>query len=143
MTNQQGKVDDFYGEISAAQLLAEYPSFLAQYESYEPSDEEVAAVASLEGKTLLVLFGTWCHDSQREVPRLLKTLAASGRDTSDVTLIAVDRSKKDPDGIAVAHALKYTPTIILLDGDKEVGRVVERPQQTLLQDLQLLVEKSH
>ncbi|MEG3768290.1 TlpA family protein disulfide reductase [Alteromonas sp. 14N.309.X.WAT.G.H12] len=130
--------EDAVGEISQQQLLVQYPVFSDNYNAYSPSDEEVSALASLQGHSLLVLFGTWCHDSEREVPRLLKTLDANGLNGINIQLIAVDRNKRDPKGIALSHELKYTPTFILLKDDKELGRVVERPKLTLAQDLQAL-----
>ena len=129
---------DFLGEVSAEQLLAQYPTFQDEYESYQPSEKELAAVASLQDDSLVVLFGTWCHDSQREVPRLLKTFDLSGLDVPKLTLVAVDIKKNDPQGLAKKYALKYTPTFVLLKGDKELGRVIERPKMSLTEDLQFL-----
>ena len=129
---------DFLGEVSAEQLLAQSPTFQDEYESYQPSEKELAAVASLQDDSLVVLFGTWCHDSQREVPRLLKTFDLSGLDVPKLTLVAVDTKKNDPQGLAKKYALKYTPTFVLLKGDKELGRVIERPKMSLTEDLQFL-----
>ena len=40
--------------------------------------------------------------------------------------------------MAEKHALKYTPTFILMRDGKEIGRVVERAETSLIQDLQAL-----
>ncbi|MBU2978816.1 thioredoxin family protein [Alteromonas sp. C1M14] len=140
--NQQQAADDAVGEISQQQLLTHYPVFSNNYNAYSPSDKEVAAVASLQGYSLVVLFGTWCHDSEREVPRLLKTLDASGLDNLDIQLVAVDRKKRDPQGIALSHKLKYTPTFVLLKDGKELGRVIEKPTLTISQDLQAIAAQT-
>ena len=84
------------------------------------------------------MFGTWCHDSQREVPRLLKTFDLSGLEVPKLTLVAVDRKKTDPLGLAKQYGLRYTPTFILLNDGKELGRVIERPKTGLTQDLKAL-----
>ncbi|WOI39075.1 thioredoxin family protein [Alteromonas sp. CI.11.F.A3] len=131
-------IPDVVGEISGEALLAQYPAFMDEYKSYQPSDAEIKAVSALEDDTLLILFGAWCHDSEREVPRLLKTLDASGLDAPQFTLFAVDRKKSDPEGMAEKHALKYTPTFILMRNGEEIGRVVERAETSLTQDLQAL-----
>ena len=131
---------DLLGEGSSEALLAEFPAFMSEYSTYEPSEEELNAVAALEGNQLVILFGTWCHDSEREVPRLLKTLDVSGLDAPDFTLIAVDRTKRDPEGMAKKHSLKYTPTFVLLRDGDEIGRVVERADAGLTQDLKAFVE---
>ncbi|WP_282146322.1 thioredoxin family protein [Alteromonas stellipolaris] len=131
-------IPDVVGEISGEALLAQHPAFMDEYKSYQPSDAEIEAVSALEDNTLLILFGAWCHDSEREVPRLLKTLDASGLNVPQFTLFAVDRKKSDPEGIAEKHALKYTPTFILMRDGEEIGRVVERAETSLTQDLQAL-----
>ncbi|WP_252736012.1 thioredoxin [Aestuariibacter sp. A3R04] len=138
--SHQQKTNDATGEISQQQLLSHYPAFKDSYNAYTPSDSEVSAIASLQGYTVLVLFGSWCHDSEREVPRLLKTLDTSGQDNIDIQLIAVNRQKRDPQGIALSHELKYTPTFILMQGNKELGRVIEKPSRTIAEDLQALTE---
>jgi thioredoxin 1 len=131
-------ISEVVGEMSGEALLAQYPAFMDEYKSYQPSDAEIKSVSALEDDTLLILFGTWCHDSEREVPRLLKTLDASGLDVPQFTLFAVDRKKSDPEGVAEKHGLKYTPTFILMRDGEEIGRVVERAETSLTQDLQAL-----
>ena len=131
-------IPDVVGEMSGEALLAQYPAFMDEYKSYQPSGAEIKAVSALEDDTLLILFGTWCHDSEREVPRLLKTLDASGLDVPQFTLFAVDRKKSDSEGVAEKHGLKYTPTFILMRDGEEIGRVVERAETSLTQDLQAL-----
>ena len=78
-----------------------------------------------------VLFATWCHDSEREVPRLLKILETAGVESSAVELVALDFNKTEPKGRAVSKDLQYTPTFIFSVRDEEIGRIVERPVGTL------------
>ena len=49
------------GVISASQLLEQYPQFRSEYDQYQPSSADIAAVKSVSGMTVVVLFGTWCH----------------------------------------------------------------------------------
>lgn len=99
----------------------------------EPLDEEaVAAVAAApEGVRLVTVLGTWCGDSRRELPRLVRVLAAAGREDLVHRLVGVDRTKRlpldDPDRrLFAAGAVEKVPTVVVLaaDGD-ELGRVVE------------------
>ncbi|WP_339718992.1 thioredoxin [uncultured Paraglaciecola sp.] len=129
------KSEPFTGVISASQLIAEYPQFRSGYQQYQPSSAEIAAVKSLSGKSLIVLFGTWCHDSEREVPRLLKLLDLSGVELQNLSLHGVNYSKQEPSNLHELHALKYSPTIILMQGENELGRIVEKPIVSLGEDL--------
>ena len=40
-----------------------------------------------------LIMGTWCEDSQREVPGMMKILAAAGYSTAN-SIIAVDEDKR-------------------------------------------------
>lgn len=123
------------GLVNVKTVLQQDTVFSQNYDNYQPSNEEIAAFQQLQGKRLVVLFGAWCHDSQREVPRLLKLIKSSGVTLSSLQLVAVNQSKQDPDGIYRDYGLRYTPTIILLDGETELGRVIEKPQVSLGKDL--------
>lgn len=125
----------FTGHISGVDLLNEYPKFASEYESFSPTTADEKAMQTLAGKDILVLFGTWCHDSQREVPRLLKLLDQSNVKVNSLKLVAVGYDKSDPQGIAEQYNLQYTSTIIVLDKGEEVARMVEKPKQSLVKDL--------
>jgi hypothetical protein len=129
------KSEPFTGVISASQLIAKYPQFRSAYEQYQPSSAEIAAVKYLSGKSLIVLLGTWCHDSEREVPRLLKLLDLSGVELQSLSLHGVNYNKQEPTNLHQQYDLKYTPTIILMQGENELGRVVEKPMLSLGEDL--------
>ena len=126
---------EFIGVVSHLALLEQYPEFKTEFDNFQPTASDLVAVQSLEGKKLVVLFGTWCHDSVREVPRLLKLLDSSAVKLQDVQLIAVNHNKQDPSNLHTQYSLKYTPTIILIDGERELGRIIETPVVSLSQDL--------
>ena len=125
----------FSGEISTQALLNDYDKFSEQYKAFTPTTQDIALMQKLEGKDLIVLFGTWGHDSEREVPRLVKLLDESKVQLADIKFVAVGYNKQDDAGIAQAHDLQYTPTFIVKDDGKELVRVIEKPTGTLAQDL--------
>ena len=86
-----------------------------------------------------ILFGTWCHDSEREVPRMLKLLAASGVKEENISLISLDIRKEEPEGRAKALDVRFTPTFIFFSDGIELGRIVERPNGELQSDLRTLI----
>jgi len=124
--------DDFVGEISAVELHAQYPDFNNAYKNYAVSDADVALLSTIETPIeIKVLFGTWCHDSVREIPRLSKLLARANNSYINSTLIAVDRQKTADK----SFKLQYTPTIIVYQNNLEVGRIIETPKISLAQDI--------
>ena len=89
-----------------------------------------------------ILFGTWCHDSEREVPRLLKLLAASGVKEESISLIALDISKEEPEGRAKVLDVRFTPTFIFFSDGIELGQIVEQPSKSLFEDIKLITLKT-
>ncbi|GGD51312.1 hypothetical protein GCM10011357_04020 [Lacimicrobium alkaliphilum] len=136
LSANQANSSSLAGELKAEQLLSQYPEFNQEYQRYVPENAEIQAMQVLYGKSVLVFLGTWCHDSEREVPRLLKLLHRSQVDLQSLQLIAVGLDKKDPSGLAQRFNLLYTPTIIVLDDEQELYRMVERPKGSLALDLQ-------
>ena len=120
------------GDISQAELLERHEVFKRNYDAYEVTAGIDGLPADLEVK---ILFGTWCHDSEREVPRMLKLLAASGVKEENISLISLDIRKEEPEGRAKALGVKYTPTFIFFSSGRELGRIIEQPTASLADDL--------
>lgn len=76
---------------------------------------------------VIVFMGTWCEDSHRDFPRLMKILEEVGYPDSKLTIIAVNRKKESPSGDEGLYNIQKVPTIILKRYTKEVGRIVEMP----------------
>ena len=124
------------GDISQAQLLELHEVFKRNYDTYEVTAGIDGLPADLKVK---ILFGTWCHDSEREVPRMLKLLAASGVKEDNISLISLDIRKEEPEGRAKALDVRFTPTFIFFSGDIELGRIIERPIESLHADVTAMV----
>jgi thiol-disulfide isomerase/thioredoxin len=111
-------------------------------QDYTPDAAAVKTIAE-RGKDVQVvaIVATWCPDSKREVPRFFKIYDQAGIGMGKVTMVAVDRSKKDAEGLTVKYEILRVPTFVFLRGDKEIGRVTERAVTTLENDIALIVAK--
>lgn len=117
-----------YGGIAEADIRDDYPEFRQVY-----GKTPLATPLAVDEHTrFLVFFGTWCHDSIREVPRYMRLADASHFQTR---YIALDKQKTDPDGIAKRWQITHTPTFVVVRDGREIGRIVERPKQNLHDDL--------
>ena len=114
--------------ISKEALFLQHPKFQENFDQYEVLEAAAKIPADV---SVLIFFGAWCHDSQREVPRMLKILEAVGFSQDSLKMVTLDYSKTDPEGLAVANAVEFTPTFIFFREQKEIGRIVERPASTL------------
>ena len=124
------------GDISRAELLERHDVFKRNYDAYEVTAGVDGLPADLKVK---ILFGIWCHDSEREVPRMLKLLAAWGVKEESISLISLDIRKEEPEDRAKVLDVRFTPTFIFFRGDIELGRIIERPKESLLADVTAMV----
>ena len=123
-------------------------SFNEQWKALRAEDytPDAAAVATIRDKakdvTVFIVMATWCPDTRRDLPRFFKIADQAAWPESRMTLLAVDRTKKDPGGETVKWNVTRVPTFIFLRGGKEIGRVTERPTTTLEQDIAQFVGKN-
>lgn len=106
------------------------------YEKYNVQTVHLAEIEkSLKGVTLTTFMGTWCGDSKREVPRMFKVLDEASFVKEHQELITVDRSKKNPKEFTTGNNIIRVPTFIFKKDGKEIGRIVERPVESLEEDM--------
>lgn len=79
--------------------------------------------------------GTWCEDSQREIPALFKVLDYLAFNTDQFQQVCVDRSKEVDPELMFIDTIEYVPTIVFYSNQKEIGRVIEFPYETLEKDI--------
>ena len=119
--------------------------FHAGYEGYTPNPEVLERLRALDSDDveLTVFFGTWCGDSRREVPHLLKLADSLGLGEGAVNLVALDRAegahKRSPGGEEVGREIYRVPTIVVERGGQEVARLVEYPALSLERDLSTIL----
>ena len=114
--------------------------FLPNYQAYQPDSLLVPEIKKLlKGKHLQIFLGTWCGDSKREVPRMLKILAAAGFDSTKLQLVFVnntaDQYKKSPTHEEQGKNIVRVPTLIVYKGKTELGRFIEYPKASIEKDL--------
>ena len=100
--------------------------YVTSTKGYVPNQIAVAALNQYKDSVeLLVFMGTWCEDSHVIIPRLFTIVDASGLDKKKVTLIGTDRNKKTLGHLAEALNVINVPTILVMKGGKEMGRIIE------------------
>lgn len=82
-----------------------------------------------------VFMGSWCEDSQREVPALLKLLDLADFDSSQLEIIAMTHDKDTPENYEADYQIEFIPTIMFFKDGAELNRIVEYTQETLELDI--------
>jgi hypothetical protein len=110
--------------------------FHSYYTEYRLDTAAVTAMKPLAGELrVLIIAGTWCGDSKREVPRLFRVLDAIGVPEGRITMVGVDRSKQSADSTTMKFRIQKVPTAIFFRGEQELGRIVEFPHESHERDL--------
>ena len=126
------------GKVSLAQLSTFTSSdwYKNENDLYKVNQSVLAEIKPLlKDKKVSLIMGTWCEDSQREVPGMIKILTEAGYPTASMEIIAVDEDKTTPRKLEKAFDLFNVPTLIFSTKDIEINRIVEFPINSLEQDI--------
>jgi thiol-disulfide isomerase/thioredoxin len=108
----------------------EYDHYSVDIESLELLDSDSFSTVQIK-----VVMGTWCGDSQREVPRIIKILEQLDYNFENLTIIGVNKNKK-AEGTEVDQLnIELVPTIIFYIDNKDVGRIIESVEESLEKDM--------
>ena len=126
------------GPMTEEHLLSRVPDYVTRKNEYKPDATVVEMVQSYirEGDRVEVFMGTWCHDSQREVPKFLRViddLRAMGTQIP-ISFFALDRSKQKPAELTAGRSIEKVATFIYYRGDQELGRIVEKTHSSQFED---------
>ena len=145
-TTNDGKM--LLGHQTKNQLLKEPYSewFIQGFDDYQIDQKALAELKKekLNSYNIILVMGTWCEDSHREVPRFFKILEATKYPESKLTIIAVNRKKEAPSGEEGLYNIQRVPTIIVQKYGKEIGRIIESPSSGYLErDLVEILKKDN
>ncbi len=118
--------------------------FVKEHDEYQLDQKSIAELKKekLPTYNLVVFVGTWCEDSHREFPRLMKILETVNYNPEKLEIIAVNRKKESPSGEEGIFNIQKVPTIIVKKYGKEVGRIIEMPETGYLErDLLNILKK--
>lgn len=149
LAQSQNKHPDLLGVCTMDQLLKEpYAGwYTGNYSSYRPNAEvlELLKKTDLSKYSMKIFFGSWCGDSKRELPKMIKVLDQLSFKKNNIVLIGVDDSlktyKQSPQREEAGQNIYRVPTFIIYKGETEIGRIVESPAETIERDLLKIFSK--
>lgn len=118
--------------------------FKTEYKYYIPDSIILSQMKPLLKKIKIqVVMGTWCGDSQQQIPRFIKILDIMGYKTKKLDILCIDHFFKAKNFEKGTNKIEKIPTFIIYYKHKEIGRIIESPTQTLEKDLlDILREKN-
>jgi thiol-disulfide isomerase/thioredoxin len=113
------------------------------YQEYEPEQEVIDKLLQLrlDDIKIIIVLGTWCGDSKREVPRFFKILDEIAFPEENLHIIAVNRLKEAETFSMEELAITHVPTFIIENNGFETGRITEFPEETLEKDFLKIISE--
>ncbi|MBI3979745.1 MAG: thioredoxin family protein [Chloroflexi bacterium] len=110
---------------------------------YEADPTALARIRRAASDVEIILFiGTWCPDCKREVPRFFRIMDLAGIPEDRLTIIGLDRSKKDAEGLTARWNVGRVPTFVFVRNGRELARIVERPNGSLESDIAAILKEN-
>jgi thiol-disulfide isomerase/thioredoxin len=131
------------GPINRQNLLTSPLStwFEVEYNKFYVNPQWVADHQGLlEGVHLKLFLGTWCEDSEREVPGMFKLLDALGMEDDQIEVYAMNKDKITTANYEKDLDIFNIPTLIVYKNDKEMNRFVELSVVSLTDDLSKILK---
>jgi len=130
--------------ISTQAILAgnkNFNWFDEEYSNYVPNQGIINSLKPLKNDIkVLIIAGSWCGDTQRELPRFFKIMNSIGVPNNQIEMIMVDVNKKTAAFNISVIQVSNIPTFIFFKDGKELGRIIEKPIVTLEDDLAKLLQ---
>jgi thiol-disulfide isomerase/thioredoxin len=99
------------------------------------TQERLKALAlKLKDVEIEAYVASWCSDTHEYFPVFLASLDASGAQPKSLKIFALDKRKTYP-GFKNELRIERIPTFVFLKDGKELGRFVESPKKSVVEDV--------
>ena len=96
---------------------------------------------NLDNFIIELYMGVTCHDSEREIPRLIKILDEINFPDNQLNIFLLKRDKTSDYEYEKGKNITNTPTIIFYKDSIEINRIVEFPIETLERDIYKIINE--
>lgn len=122
-------------------FLAQHPDYGDLARGYIPEREAIESIrANINGLAITVFVGDWCPDCRVQLPAFLAVMSAVDKDKIKIEFIGMDRNKEDALGKAEEMNVLAVPTFIFFRNGNEIGRIIEKPKESLERDIAGILE---
>lgn len=139
-TNNSFAQKDLVGPITESQIR-EIKIYDLYTKRYQPNKELIEQLNQVKDTILVdVYFGTWCHDSKREIPAFMKLMQEISNPNINARYTALEYRRNGPVDIIEQNNIKRTPTFIVYKNDEEIGRIIEKVKDSAEDDLLKIIK---
>jgi hypothetical protein len=124
-------------KIEEEKILQTTAEWQENYDTYRYNPTYMETLKTKIGDNLKIdiYLGLWCSDSRNNVPGFMKILDALDQNNLTVNYYTVERkANKEVKYFVEDLKVERVPTFIFYRDGKEIGRIVENPNKTLIED---------
>ena len=125
-------------KTSGEKILQTSLEWQNNYKNYQVDESFLDTLKAKTGDNLKidVYLGSWCSDSLNHVPAFIKIMAAAQIQDTAVNYFEVDKKpNKNVKYYVKELKVEKVPTFIFSRRGKELGRIVENPTNSLIEDI--------
>lgn len=139
--DQKANQDILVGECNRERFQKEeFNALLKSDQNYTPDMNTIRQIKKLRKDVeVIIVFATWCHDTQMQLPRFFRILDDAGFKEEKVRLYGVDTEKMAA-GVDISWLeISRVPTFVFYKNGREIGRIVEKPSTSLEKDVLMIL----
>src|SRR5580765_4236289 len=111
------------GPMTVDDVWTTAPTWKAIYDHYTPEEDAVKRLRAIAMPLHLeIICATWCGDSKRNVPRLLKAVHDAGNSKISVSVVGIGNDFKQPMAFVQEQHIINVPIVVLTRDGNEIGR---------------------
>ncbi len=132
--------EDLLGKTSQEEILKAFPQWKETVDSYLPDLEAVEKLSSIgEAVQIEIFLGTWCPDCHEHVSSYFKILEMANNTLLETTYTGIPRDKDSRKPYIKGKDILKVPTFIVYRNNKEMGRIIEHPKESIEKDLVAII----
>jgi hypothetical protein len=128
--------EDLVGPVGREAILEHCPAWTALIASYQPKPEALDKLRALGREVRIeIFFGSWCSDSEAHVSEFFKVLDLVDSPLLQPAYFGVPEAKDKRPPYYQGRDIVKVPTFVVFVDGREAGRIVEKPERSLEEDL--------
>ncbi len=133
--------NDLIGPVTQDDILESFPEWREVMSSYAPQEEAIEKLKAIDFTVEIeIILGTWCPDSKEHVSAYFKIIELAENPLIVSSYIGIPKEKGEREPYIQGKNIQKIPTFIVSLNGEEIGRIIERPEKSVEEDLVDIIE---
>jgi hypothetical protein len=133
--------NDLIGPVTQDDILESFPEWREVMSSYASQEEAIEKLKAIDFTVEIeIILGTWCPDSKEHVSAYFKIIELAENPLIVSSYIGIPKEKGEREPYIQGKNIQKIPTFIVSLNGEEIGRIIERPEKSVEEDLVDIIE---